>query len=127
MPFLGWRILHHRLPGPRAEDQPFEQGIACQPVGSVHARCGRLSRGIQTGQGSPAPQVGLHAAHHVVRRGANRRNVGRQIQTVAQARFVDSREPLLQKFLALLGHVQIDVLAVRAMHLSDDRSRYNIP
>ena len=89
------RIFDHRLPGARSENQSFEQGIARQAVRTVYAGGGRLARGIQSRKGSAAPEIGLHAAHHVMRGGADRGHVGGEVEAVAGTRLVNSRKALL--------------------------------
>src|SRR4029077_13952767 len=117
---LHWGVFYHRLAAARAEDQAFEKRIAGQAIGAVDAGCGGFSRSIQAGQGSAAPEIGFHAAHRVVRGGADRRDVTREVDAVAHAGSVDARETLLDEAFGLGGHVQINVLAVGAVHFAED-------
>ncbi len=69
------RRLGHRRPGPRTEDQAFEQRVAGQAVGAVNARASGLARGKQARQRGAPPLVGVDAAHHVVRGRADRNGI----------------------------------------------------
>src|SRR5437762_10537594 len=57
---------------------------------------------------------------------ADRGHIAGEIQAVAETRFVDSREALLQKFFVLRSHVEIDVAALRSMHLGDNGARHHV-
>ena len=46
----GIALIPHALRGARAEDQPFQQRVAGQPIRAVHAGAGHLARGIEAGQ-----------------------------------------------------------------------------
>ena len=46
----------------------------------MYARARDFSGGVETGHRRPAPQVGLHAAHHVMRRRANGNAIGREVE-----------------------------------------------
>ena len=119
-------FFHHGLARERAKHQPFEQGIAGQPVGSVDASRSRFSRGIQPGKGSAALQIGLYSAHHVVCRGAHRSQVACQVQSKTLASLVNSGEAFRQELLALLCQVQVNVCALRALHLADDGACHHV-
>ena len=120
------RLFDHSLARESAKNQSFEERIAGEAVGAMHARRGSLSRSIQAGKGSAALQICFHPTDHIMRGGANRRQVARQVQAAAQAGLVNSREALLQKFLALFGHVQVNVGALGALHLADNGARHHI-
>src|SRR5712692_4608147 len=89
-------------------------------------RCG-LSRRVQGPEGSPAPKVGLHSPHRVMRRRTHGGHVGGEFETVLLAGGVNPREAFLEKFLALRGHVEIDKVTSRAVHLRDNGAGHDVP
>src|SRR5208282_3002245 len=60
------------------------------------------------------------AAHHEVRGGTHGSEVAGKIEAVAEAGGIDARETLFKEIPGLFGHVEIDMLAVRFVHLADD-------
>jgi hypothetical protein len=44
----GRRVFTHRFAGTRAEDQPLQEGIAGEAIGSVHASVCGFARGVET-------------------------------------------------------------------------------
>ena len=81
---------------------------------------GGFARGVQAGDGSVSPEIGFHPTHHVVSGGADGGHVGGEIEAVAEAGGVDARETLLEKFGGFVGHVEIHVFGLCAMHFGDD-------
>ncbi len=63
---------------PGAEHQALEQRIAGEAIGAVDAGAGDLARRKQPGHRRASPQVGLDAAHDVVRRGTDGNPVARR-------------------------------------------------
>ncbi len=61
-----------------------------------------------------------------MRRGTNGRQIACQVQTIPETRLVNPREAFSQEFFALLGHVQINVRALRALHLADQRAGHDV-
>ncbi len=55
-----------------------------------------------------------------MRRGANGRDIAREVDAVAHAGGVNARETFLDEAFGLGGHVQINVFAVGAVHLADN-------
>ena len=110
----------HGLAAAGAENQTFQKGIAGETIGAVDAGVGGLSCGVKTGDGSVSPEIGFDSSHHVVSSGADRSHVGGQIEAIAEAGGVDTRETFLQEFGGLGGHVEINVLRIGAMHFADN-------
>ena len=81
---------------------------------------GGLSRGVETGKRSASPEIGFDSTHHVVSGGTDGRHVRGEIETVAEAGGIDARKALLQKLGGFGGHVEINVLGLRAVHFADD-------
>ena len=119
------RGLDHRLPGPAAEDEPLEQRVAGQAVGAVDAGAGDLAGGEQPGHRRPAVEVGLDAAHHVVRGRAHRHRIARQVEPGGAAGLGDVRE-------AGVHHRRVEMLQRQehrpagAGQLADDAARHAI-
>src|SRR5437660_8052100 len=124
--FLDRSVLHHRLAAARAENEAFEKGIAGKTICAVNSSVGGFAGGVEAGNGSASPKIGFDAAHHVMRGGANGGDVRGEVQAIFEAGGMNSREALLEKFLGLRGHVQIDVMAARAVHLADDGAGYDV-
>src|SRR5947207_3356157 len=51
-------IFAHRDRGPASKDQPLEQGIACQPIRSVHPTGCNLTGCIQAAKTAPSAEIG---------------------------------------------------------------------
>ena len=69
------RAFAHRLPRARAEHHAFQQRVARQPVGAVHARARDFARRVQPRQTRPAVQIRPHSAHRIMRRRGDRRRL----------------------------------------------------
>ena len=76
-----------------AEDQPLEQRVAGQAVGAVHAGAGDLAGREQARHRRASLEVGLDAAHHVVRRRADRHAIAGQVEAGVAARRGNQRKP----------------------------------
>src|SRR6516225_1661238 len=113
-------VLQHRNSGAGTEYEAFEQGIAGQPICSMHAGSSGFTSGVQPANGGPSPGIGFHAAHHEMRGGADRSKVAREIETVAEASRVDARKALFKQLPGLASHVQVNVLAIRLVHFAGD-------
>src|SRR5438128_9033392 len=84
------RILDHRLAAAGAKDEAFEKRIASEAVCAVNAGIGRFSGGIETRNGSAAPEIGFDAAHHVMCCRADGGDVRCEVKAVLEAGGIDS-------------------------------------
>src|SRR6516164_8966271 len=89
-------VLYHRNSGAGTEHEAFKQGIAGQPICSMHAGSSGFTGGVQAANGGSPPGISFHAAHHEMRGGADRSKVAREIETVAEASRVDARKALFE-------------------------------
>ena len=87
---------------------------------------GGFAGSVEAGERGTSPEIGFDAAHHEVRGGTDGGNVARKIEAVAETSSVDARETLLEKFFRLGGHVEVNVVGIRAMHFADDGAGNNI-
>ena len=85
----------HRASGTGAKHQPFEQRVAGKTVGAMHTSTGDLARREQSANRRASIEVGLHAAHDVVRGRAHRDPIARQIEARLAAGGGDQREALV--------------------------------
>jgi hypothetical protein len=77
---------------PSPEHQALEQRVARQAVRAVDAGARDLSRGKQPRDRRSPIEVGLNAAHLVVRRGSDRDRVPGRVDSVVGAELRDRRE-----------------------------------
>src|ERR1022692_4230752 len=100
-------MLAHVLSSPCSVHQAFQQRIAGQPVGAVHAGTSHLPSGVETGQGSLPAEIGAHSAHSVVRRGTNGNQFGGNVDVVLHARGVNGGETFAHAVGMQVGEVEI--------------------
>src|SRR5689334_18558888 len=110
-----------RLTGPVGEYQPFEQGIARQPVRSMQTGAGNLSDRVQTRQAGRAIHVGLDPPALIMRRWNHWNRLLRHVDPITKAGLVYVREALLQELSRLMGNVEVNALRPGTFHLSVDR------
>ncbi len=115
-------LFSHRTACPCAEDEAFEQRVAGQSVGAVHARACDLAGGEQSGNRRSSVEIGLHPAHDVMRCGTHWNPIAREVEAGPPAHFRDQREPLMNKVSIQSFQRQVHRL-IRAPTFTDDRSR----
>src|ERR1019366_3565070 len=87
---MAWpQMLTHVLGSTCSVHQTFQQGVAGQPVSSVHARARHLSGCVETGKGSLSTEIGAHTAHGIVRCWTNGNQLGGNVDVVLHACGVD--------------------------------------
>src|SRR5262249_56242032 len=59
--------------------------------------------------------------------GTNGRNVGSKVEAVIETRRVNTGKALFEELFRLGSHVEVDVVAVRAVHFADDCARDDVP
>ena len=107
------RRADHRSARTRAEHQPFEQRVAGEPIRAVHARARDLAGGEQPGHRRAAVEIGLDAAHHVVRGRPDRNQIAREIEARLQARRGDRRKSPMHLVGVQMAKAQKDRSRVR--------------
>ena len=121
----GTRRLRHRRSRAGAEHQSLEQRVGRQPVRAVQPGAGRFAGGKQPGQRRPAPHVGVDAAHHVVRRRADRNRIARDVDADLRAHRRDRRKPLPHVVGVQVREGQKDA-AAGPLRFADDAARHDV-
>jgi len=107
--------------GAGAEDQPFQQRIARQPIGAVQPE--QLASPIDiSGETRSARQIRIDAADHVMRRGMDRiRSLLTSMSNSSQS-LASCGKSLAELRRGEMTHVEKDVRVMRLANLLDDRA-----
>jgi len=120
----GCGSLRHCAACARAEHESFEERVACQAIGSVNSGAGRFAGRVQIWNAGAPVDIGLNAAHGIMSRRVDWRGVLGEIDAVAQASFVDTREAGAEVVAPEMGEVERDGAGAR--DFADDGARDDI-
>src|SRR2546425_2517688 len=96
-----------------AEHEAFGQRVAAQTVCTIHADTRHLSRSIQSREARVAMHISMNAAHHVVlTRPDGYHLMNRIYPQVSLRQFFHEGKLRLDRFLAQMGEVQVNITAV---------------
>src|SRR6185312_13042771 len=90
-----------------AEYQPLQKRIAGEAVGPVHSCASDFTRCVEACQAGASIQIGLHAAHGVVRSGSHGDHVRSDVDVVLQTSVVNAREALVDQIWILVREVEV--------------------
>jgi hypothetical protein len=105
-----------------SEHKTFQQRITGQTIGAVNAAARDFAGGVQACNRSAAFEIGVDASHCVMGGGVYWRGFGSEIEAKREARFIDAREALMNKFAAAGGEIEPYVRRIGAFHLRNDRA-----
>ncbi len=106
----GWGegVFSHGAAGAGAEDEAFQKRIGGQAIGAVDAGAGDFAGGVEAGDGGAAVEVGLDAAHQVMRGGAHGDEIVCKVEMVLSEEGADAGKTLVQVYAGYMAHVEVD-------------------
>ena len=137
-PFIQIKFILHIIMGilnkppgmfnsPRPENQPLQQRITGQPVGTVYPIAGHLPTGVKPGDTGSAVLVNRDTTHNIVRRRGHRNLPFRKIDPILITGAPDVREPLFESFPVQVRKIQVYMVGSGTAHLSDNSPGNHIP
>ncbi len=101
------RLFAHGASSTRAEDEPFQQRVAGQPVGAVDAGTGDLARCIKSRQRGPRIDVCAYATHQVMCSRAHRDEVATETEAMLAKKAGNAGKALHQVDASDVAHVEV--------------------